>query len=179
MLVSYTIRTGDTLYFRESDTGIAEADRPYFPGILIDWEFELRDAGNADLYAFSLASQPAETFNYRAESATAEGQRPALYDAMADSAFEDLRVAILQRLGIGNGSKVGRGHSSSAPAPATGRTLPPPRQEVSGVPAEDQAGARAALPVGAKQSGMSAAFAPGVKDKGARPPESKDLLGPR
>jgi hypothetical protein len=104
MLVSYRIRLGDGLYFRESDAGLAPVDRPYFPAILIDWEFELRDEENGGLYTFSLQSQPADHFRYSAKHSTAEAQLPAVYDAMADSAFDDLKAAIVRRLGINSGS---------------------------------------------------------------------------
>lgn len=100
--VGYTIALGKGLYYRESDASIEESRRPYYPGISIEWEFEIRDPSNHPLYAFSIESEPAERFEYRVASSEqgAVTERPAIYDAMAESAFADLQNAMIRKLGV-------------------------------------------------------------------------------
>ncbi len=102
LYVGYTIALGKGVYYRDCDEFVQASRRPYYPGISIDWQFEIRDPANNPLYAFSIKSEPAKSIAYRAASfeQSAISQRPAIYDGMAESAFADLQNAMIQKLGV-------------------------------------------------------------------------------
>jgi curved DNA-binding protein CbpA len=89
LLVSYTVKAGDALYYRERDSLQPETYRPFYPGIFFDWNFEIRLPSRDKSYEFALKSKPANQFS---------GSE--VYEGMTHSAFEDFRGELVRRLGL-------------------------------------------------------------------------------
>jgi hypothetical protein len=102
-VVSYSVKTGEMLYYRDSDQWLPETSRPYYPGISFDWDFAIRMPvqGSAP-YSFVLQSKPSTTIHYRSDSlsASASSERSTIYDSMAESAFVNFRSELVRRLGL-------------------------------------------------------------------------------
>jgi DnaJ domain len=98
-LVTYKIRAGKSLYYRDADSGIPEQSRPFYPGIYIDWQFEMRTPKEPGGYRFSLQSSPAKEISYTTYSSYG-ADKETLYDLMATSAFQNFRGELVKRLGI-------------------------------------------------------------------------------
>jgi hypothetical protein len=93
-LVSYSVRAGNSLYYEDTLHGSsfgAGATGPFYPGISIDWAFEIRIPETPSSYRFTLKSAPASHFTAANRS---------VYDSMAQSAFDDFRSELARRLGI-------------------------------------------------------------------------------
>ncbi len=90
-LVSYVVRVSGSLYFHDRDASIHPRMRPFYPGIFVDWNFEIRLPEKGKSYSFALKSDPASHFS----STDAR-----VYDAMTESAFDGFRSEIVKRLGL-------------------------------------------------------------------------------
>lgn len=101
-VVSYTVNSGDSLYYRDSDSYLPALSRPYYPGILFDWDFKVRIPGREMPYNFKLQSRPSSTINYQTSStaASAGSESATIYDQMAVSAFDNFRGELVRRFGL-------------------------------------------------------------------------------
>jgi hypothetical protein len=113
-LITYKVKSGKSLYFRDSDAQISPYSRPYYPGIYLNWDFEIRIPSEQRGYRFTLESNPASEFryaySYNSETAT-------IYDRMAESAFDDFQRELVKRLGL-IPSNSGTQQSVSDPTPS-------------------------------------------------------------
>lgn len=123
-LVTYKIRAGKSLYYRDADSGIPEPSRPFYPGIYIDWQFEMRTPKEPAGYMFSLQSSPAKEISYRTYSSYG-ADKETLYDLMATSAFQNFRAELVKRLGIQGQQTANNG----MPIRSTTRSKPDPTVE--------------------------------------------------
>lgn len=89
--ISYRTNASNSLFYRESQEHIRETSRPFYPGIVFEWDCGIRIAGMPDVYEFQLESKPAEKF-----TETAAG----VYEDMTGSAFNDFRQELVKRLGL-------------------------------------------------------------------------------
>jgi len=97
-LVTYKVRAGKSLYYRDADSNISIQSRPFYPGIYIDWDFEMRTPTEPHGYRFSLQSSPAKEISYT--TSYYGNEKETLYDRMASSAFMNFRTELVKRLGI-------------------------------------------------------------------------------
>jgi hypothetical protein len=109
-IINYKVKSGKSLYFRDTDSQIDPYSRPYYPGIYLSWDFEIRVPSQQG-YRFTLESKPASqiqyAYSYGSETAT-------VYDRMAESAFDDFRHELVKRLGL-NAASAG---TASQPTPS-------------------------------------------------------------
>lgn len=102
MVITYKVKAGESVYFRESDAYLARYNRPFYPGISFDWSFEIRIPSNVVPYMFTLQSKPAESFSYTYSPGRSSSldERGTIYDKMAESAFYNFRSEVVRRLGL-------------------------------------------------------------------------------
>jgi hypothetical protein len=114
-LVAYTVSAGESLYYHDEDSNMPKYSRPFYPGIFIDWNFEIRLPSKGSSYQFTLKSQPASRFSSSVS---------AVYDAMAQSAFDDFKSELVRRLGLRSGNEAGASpNPSQRPAPLVASSL--------------------------------------------------------
>lgn len=89
--ITYRTNASNSLFYRESQEHIRETSRPFYPGIVFEWNCGIGIAGVPDVYQFQLESKPAEKF-----TETAAG----VYEDMTGSAFNDFRQELVKRLGL-------------------------------------------------------------------------------
>jgi len=113
-IITYKVKSGKSLYFRDTDSQIAADIRPYYPGVYVAWDFEIRIPSQRQGYRFSLESNPASeiryAYSYGSETRT-------VYDRMAESAFEDFRRELIKRLGFSSTSGPQQTHVQPTPSP--------------------------------------------------------------
>ncbi|TFH06744.1 MAG: hypothetical protein E4H08_10545 [Candidatus Atribacteria bacterium] len=87
--VDYTYRNeSGSLYYPVDQSHLPESARTWYYGVQIDWTLSLYLlSGQPPIHQFTLTSEPAPQFTSYGESASA------VYDAMAESAFDDFEDA--------------------------------------------------------------------------------------
>jgi hypothetical protein len=103
--VSYTIRASGALYFSAREQHLPEKQRHWYTGIVFDWRFQVGAPGEESLpLEFSFTSNPANEFYFTYSSSKSRAaEQPsarAVYDAMAESAFEEFTSKLLSALSV-------------------------------------------------------------------------------
>lgn len=102
----------DTLYYDTRQEDLPDSKRTFYPGIIINWNFNINIPNQSQNYNFELVSSPAETITYDSNSPDTlvdnedfskvlEVDKNYIYDAMAASAFDDFKTNLVRRMGIG------------------------------------------------------------------------------
>jgi hypothetical protein len=105
--VSYTIQASGDLYYSVKEAQMPVNRRSWYTGITFGWSFQIVVPGE-DSYPleFSLTSEPANEiqFSYSAPRSGLPTEAPpnAVYNAMANSAFDDLTAKVLSELSVQN-----------------------------------------------------------------------------
>ena len=81
IFIDYVVAPGPGLYYREEDENNNQETRPYYPGIIYSWNCNVIGRDRMKPYTLNFTSKPAEHFQENGSG---------VYDAMANSAFEDL-----------------------------------------------------------------------------------------
>lgn len=115
-LVTYKVRAGKSLYYRNAESNIPIESRPFYPGIYISWDFEIRIPSESQAYRFSMESSPAEEIRYQTSGYGTDTST--LYDRMAGSAFDHFRQELVKRLGL-------RQFNDRTPSPTPAPTATP------------------------------------------------------
>jgi hypothetical protein len=113
-LVKYKINS-DSTYYDTRQENVAEADRIYYPGIFIDWDFGVQTPNQPQIYSFILTSNPAQTISYgdgfdnkydpkKDFAEILKSELGTIYDSMVSSAFDDFKTNLLLKTGIANDS---------------------------------------------------------------------------
>ena len=106
--VDYLVQPTGSLYYPESEEHLAEAKRHYYVGVGYEWHFSIRVPDRESLYELKFASTPASLFQVAyqrvSQSALDAGIQHAnpteIYDAMAESAFEDFSSKLLSEVAL-------------------------------------------------------------------------------
>lgn len=102
--VFYTVKASGHLYYPESQKHLPMARRDLYTGISFDWFFEVYVPGlEAELFQFSLTSEPADLFRvaytrYSTEDRSLSAGQ--VYDAMADSAFDNFAARLFSEVSL-------------------------------------------------------------------------------
>jgi len=111
-LIDYRIDFTNSVYWDLRQEKVAEDGVVYYPGIGIDWDFKVQIPNRPETYEFSLDSKPANEISYdsNADESTAENKdfaevldadKSLIYDSMVASAFDDFKVHLLAKTGMG------------------------------------------------------------------------------
>jgi hypothetical protein len=113
--VGYVVKPTGSLYYPDREKDLSDAKRNYYVGVGYDWRFCIRVPGRQPLYVFKFASSPASLFKVAYQRASKRGSffngdmtnsasdmaNPAeVYDAMAESAFEDFSSKLLSEVAL-------------------------------------------------------------------------------
>ena len=108
--VEYTVASEYDGYFDDRQKDTPEDARFYSPGIFVDWVCNVTVPDEPQSYSFSLSSYPAEHVTYSSNSsdepaaadleAALRADSSLFNDAMAESAFQDFKINLMQRFGI-------------------------------------------------------------------------------
>ena len=114
-IVTYKVKSGKSLYFRDTDNQIAADIHPYYPasGVYVAWDFECafpHSGKVTDLVWNQIRRVRSDRFSYGSETRT-------VYDRMAESAFEDFRRELIRRLGFSSTSGPQQTHVQPTPSP--------------------------------------------------------------
>lgn len=114
--INYTIDAKYSLYYDTRQEAVPNADKIYYPGILIDWDFSVQLPNQTRSYNFKLDSIPAENISY--DTKMTEGEQSnknfadilkadlgIIYDSMVASAFNDFKANLIYKMGIGEEPK--------------------------------------------------------------------------
>ena len=107
-----------------------EDDRTYYPGIFIDWNFDVQIPNQPQPYNFSLTSDPAERISYDSVSdddnkgieefsEVLNADKGNIYNSMASSAFNDFKTNLVFRMGIGTAPPITDDKPSEGKSSAT------------------------------------------------------------
>jgi hypothetical protein len=147
MVVTYNVKAGQSVYFRESDAYLSRYNRPFYPGISFDWSFEIRIPSNVVPYVFTLQSTPAESFSYTSSPGKSSSldERETIYDKMAESAFYNFRSEVVRRLGLkGNSPEADRANAAESArrteTPPTLKKIPTPADLALHIAKQEEAG---------------------------------------
>ncbi len=110
--VKYKIGAKDSLYYDTRQKDLSDEERTFYPGIFINWNFNIKIPNQPQNYNFELASIPAEHLDYDGDSdeitsdkdtseKISEADKNHLYDSMVASAFDDFKANLVYRMGIG------------------------------------------------------------------------------
>lgn len=102
-VIHYAVTAGRTLYYRESDASQEACSRPHYPGIGFSWSFQIRIPPKfGTTYSLGVTSRPADHISYSPTTYVfgGDGEKATIYDAMAQSAFDNFREVLIQRLGF-------------------------------------------------------------------------------
>lgn len=103
-VVTYVIRASGDLYYPVKQEHLAEAKRDWYTGIQFEWNFDITVQGmQSSTFQLGLQSEPAQLFNVAYAREVSEGaELPPMkvYDAMADSAFDDFGSKLLSELAV-------------------------------------------------------------------------------
>jgi|GEM_PF-3352059 len=114
--VKYTINPKDSLYYDSRQKKLPEAERIFYPGILINWNFNIKTPNQLHSYDFDLESRPAKEITYDTNSdnensdkenmaKVLDADKKYIYDSMVASAFNDFKQNLVYRMGIGREPK--------------------------------------------------------------------------
>lgn len=114
--INYKIDAKYSLYYDLRQKDVPSADKIYYPGILIDWDFSVQLPNQASNYNFRLDSIPAENISYDTNLSEAEQSKKnfadilkadlgLIYDSMVASAFDDFKANLIYKMGIGEEPK--------------------------------------------------------------------------
>jgi hypothetical protein len=95
---------------------VPEDDRTYYPGIYIDWDFDVQIPNQSQTYNFTLTSDPAQHISYDSVSneeydpnkdfaEVLSADKGNIYNSMASSAFDDFKANLVFKMGIGTEPK--------------------------------------------------------------------------
>ncbi len=96
-LVKYKIDS-DSIYYDTDQENMPENERTYNPGIFIDWDFGVQTPNQPEVYNFTLSSNPASHISHDTVS---NDDLSDFYDALAASAFDDFKLNLIYKTGIG------------------------------------------------------------------------------
>ncbi|MBS1797285.1 MAG: hypothetical protein JSS81_25895 [Acidobacteria bacterium] len=133
--VKYTIGPG-SIYYDMRQENVPENDRIYYPGIVFDWDFAVRIPNRSAVYGFQLESEPASTITYDTVSndeydpkknfaEVLNADRDLIYDSMVKSAFDDFKMNLVNRTGIGAADEAPKTDENK---PGDGGTGTPPKE---------------------------------------------------
>ncbi|MCD9187363.1 MAG: hypothetical protein LUM44_13090 [Pyrinomonadaceae bacterium] len=114
--INYKIDAKYSLYYDTRQEKLTDAERIYYPGILIDWDFSVQLPNQTSNYNFKLDSIPAEQISYDSKLTEDEQSNRSfedilkadlgnIYDSMVASAFDDFRANLIYKMGIGEEPK--------------------------------------------------------------------------
>lgn len=114
--INYKIDAKYSLYYDTRQEKLTDAERIYYPGILIDWDFSVQLPNRTSGYNFKLDSIPAEQISYDSKLSEAEQTNKSfeeilkadlgnIYDSMVTSAFNDFKANLIYKMGIGEEPK--------------------------------------------------------------------------
>lgn len=102
--VLYTVEASGHLYYRESQKHLPMARRDLYTGISFDWFFEVYVPGlEGEPFQFSLTSEPADLFRVAYTRYSMGDREPSagqVYDAMADSAFDNFSARLFSEVSL-------------------------------------------------------------------------------
>ncbi len=115
-LVKYNVGSKGSLYYDNRQEKLPDAERTFYPGIDIYWDFDIKIPNQSQNYNFELESSPATEIFYDSNSdETTSGkddftkildaEKSYIYDSMVESAFDDFRINLIYRMGIGTKPK--------------------------------------------------------------------------
>lgn len=115
-LITYNVNSGDSLYYDLRQEKMSDDERTFYPGIFIDWDFDVKIPNQPQSYSFKLASSPATEISYDSSpnmefqseedfSKVLEADKNYIYDSMVSSAFDDFKTNLIYRMGIGQPPK--------------------------------------------------------------------------
>ena len=110
--VNYKIGAKDSLYYDDRQEKLSDAERTFYPGIFINWDFNIKTPNQPQNYNFELASIPAQEIEYDTHSTdessdkndfskVLDADKNYIYDSMVASAFDDFKTNLVHRMGIG------------------------------------------------------------------------------
>lgn len=111
-LVKYSVGSKDSIYYDNRQEKLSDKEKTFYPGIFIDWDFNIKIPDQPQNYNFELASNPASEISYDSNSderddntkdfaKVLDTDKNFIYDSMAASAFDDFRANLIYRMGIG------------------------------------------------------------------------------
>lgn len=101
--VKYTITASGDPYYPVDEEKLMVSDRDWYTGISFYWKFSIAIPDSASAFHFSLHSQPAQLFTVGYQRAVGNNEAPSsteVYNAMADSAFDDFGSKLLSELSV-------------------------------------------------------------------------------
>lgn len=92
--INYIINVSGQLYCRTQENDLPDDKKTFYTGVEFKWLLEIRIPGQSDKYQLTLESKPAQQFS------TEGTGTEKVYDAMADSAFQDFTHVFIEQSGL-------------------------------------------------------------------------------
>lgn len=99
--INYVIQASGAMYYPEKQENVPQPQRDWYTGIAFDWNFFVRVPGaESSNFQLTLKSEPAQHFYSRGAGEGAGLAPTEVYNAMADSAFDDFGSKLLSQLAL-------------------------------------------------------------------------------